>query len=447
MRITFLGACREVTGSNILVEAAGKKILLDCGFFQGSKMAEERNFAPFAFDPSKIDLVIIGHAHLDHTGRLPNLVRGGFGGKIFSTAPTKELTRLVLEDSEKLMFEEAKKDKHPPLYRVGDVDVVMQLFESIAYNNPLEIAPNIILTLRNAGHILGSSIVEFISEGKKLVYSGDLGNRPSELLDSPFLIEAADVVISESTYGGRIHEDKASRQQKLDEIINNTIAKDGVLMIPSFAIERTQELLHDIEHFCTENNCLIPTFFLDSPLAEKVTKVFGKYPQFLNLTVRRLHEDGHIFGLTRLKITSSVEESKMIDDASCPKIIIAGSGMLNGGRILFHLQKYIEDSKNTLLIVGYQSTGTLGRRLLEGEREIKIFGKKYSVGANVKAIGSYSAHADQPQLVDWISSIKDVEKVLLIHGEADQELALKKALALRMKAEVMIPQQGEGYEL
>lgn len=447
MRITFLGAAREVTGSSILMEVANKKILLDCGFFQGYKLAEERNYAPFFFDSKSIDFVVICHAHLDHVGRLPKLVREGFSGRIFSTAPTKELTKLVLEDSAKLMMEEAKRENHQPLFKLEHIGQVMQLFETTPYGKELEIFDEIRLTLINAGHILGSAIAVLNVEGKRFVYTSDLGNSPSELLPPPDEVHNADFVIIETTYGGRIHEDMALRHTKLNQIINTTIAANGVLMIPTFAIERTQELLHDIEHFCEVGNCAIPTFFLDSPLAEKVTKVFEKYPEFLNKKVKTAHKGQSIFGLERVKMTQTVDESKAIDNAPNPKIIIAGSGMLNGGRILFHLQKYISDPKNSLLIVGYQAKGTLGRRLLEGEKEIKIFGKKYLVLANILAIGSYSAHADGPQLLGWLEGISEVKKVFLVHGEPDQSLAFGKKISEKMSVETFIPQRGESYVL
>lgn len=447
MLVTFLGAAREVTGASILVEALGKKVLLDCGFFQGSKEAEERNYAPFAIEPKRIDALIVCHAHLDHVGRTPKLVREGFRGRIYCTAPTKELAYLVMEDNAKLMREEAKKDNHPPLYLDEDIAFAMQLFEACHYDEQIEIVPGFVLTLKNAGHILGSAIAVLTIEEKTLVYTSDLGNTPSELLSPPAKINRADYVICESTYGGRIHEDSAKRHEKLTQIINSTTAQNGVLLIPAFAVERTQELLHDIEHFCTQFNCEIPTFYLDSPLAQKVTRVFDKYPEYLNKELTKIHKSRDIFGLARLKITSTVRESQKIDLAPSPKIIIAGSGMMNGGRILYHLQNYIGDSKNTLLIVGYQAKGTLGRRLLDGEKTIKIFGKRYEVAATILAISSYSAHADSPQIVDWISGIDGVRKVFLVHGETDQSLALSRALKSKTGVEVLIPQQGEEYTL
>lgn len=447
MRLSFHGACREVTGSNFLLATAGHKILLDCGFFQGVKLAEERNYAPFAFDPKTIDAAVLCHAHLDHVGRIPKLVKEGFAGRIWCTAPTKELAQLVMEDNLKLMREEAKRDNHPPLYFEEDIAAAAQLFETTGYNEPLEILPSVKLTFKNAGHILGSAIALITAEGKTLAYTSDLGNAPSELLFPPEKIDSADFVICESTYGGRVHEDIKKRHEKLTQIISSTIAQNGVLMIPAFAIERTQELLHDIEHFCQVGNCATPTFYLDSPLAEKVTRVFYKYPEYLNEKIGLSHKNGDIFGLSRLRITTTVEQSKEINIAPKPKIIIAGSGMLNGGRILYHLQNYIDQPKNTLLIVGYQAAGTLGRRLLEGEKDIKIFGKKYKVGAKVLAIGSYSAHADSVQLLNWLGKISGVKRIFLTHGEAKEALAFARSISSKLNIESAIPQQGEEYEL
>lgn len=443
MRLAFCGACREVTGSNILLETAGKKILLDCGVFQGVRLSEERNYSPFPYNPKEIDSVIVGHAHLDHTGRLPKLIKEGFTGRIYATAPTVELTRLVLKDSAKLAREEARRNHHPPLFTEADIERTMQLFEAIGYNETLEIAPNIKLTLKNAGHILGSAISIIESEGKKLVYTSDLGNNPSALLDPPAIIETADYVICESTYGARSHEDPSRRTEKLTAIINDTIAQSGVLMIPTFAIERTQELLYDIEHFCTLGNCQKPQFFLDSPLAQKVTEVFKKYPEYLSQKINNKNSD--FFGQERIKLVKTPDESKTIYNEPNPKVIIAGAGMLNGGRILFHLRDYLPDSKNTLLIVGYQMKGGLGRRLLDGAKTVKILGQKIEVLAKVESIRSYSAHADLPQIKNWLSKINNLKKVFIIHGEAEQSLTLLKCIEDELKIEATAPQMGESY--
>lgn len=447
MRFSFYGACREVTGSNILLETSGEKIIIECGFFQGGRNSEERNFSPFRFDPASCNAAIVGHAHLDHTGRLPKLVKDGFGGQIFSTAPTKDLAELVLEDAQKLMEEESERDGHKPLYSKADVATTIERFTPVPYNERVEIAKNVYLTFLNAGHILGSAISIIEAEGVKIAYTSDLGNKPALLLDPPQNVGDCDYIICESTYGGRIHEDVGKRQTLLSEIISGTISQNGILLIPSFAIERTQELLHDIDHFCTVNNCQKPTFFLDSPLAEKVTKVFKKYPNFLSSKLRHEHADYDFFGMDLVKFTTSVDQSKAIELVQNPKIIIAGSGMMNGGRILHHAKRYLSSPKNSLLIVGYQAKGTLGRRLLDKESQVTIFGKKIPVNAKIRAIGSYSAHADSPQIIDWISKTSGVKKVFLVHGENDQSVILSKLIREKLNLDTMIPQTGESFEL
>lgn len=444
MQVTFYGACREVTGSNILVESGGKKILLECGFFQGSKLAEEHNYSPFPYNPTAVDAVIVGHAHLDHTGRLPKLVKEGFGGRVWSTGPTQELTQLVLEDTAKIMAEEKGVT---PLYNKEDIEATMELFECLPYEERVEIAPSLVLAFKNAGHILGSCITVLEAEGKKLVYTSDLGNNPSQLLDPPVKVESANYAICESTYGGRTHEQASRRAQKLAGIINTTVAQNGVLLIPTFAIERTQELLHDIEHFCVINQCRKPSFFLDSPLAQKVTRVFAKYPEYLSQKIRQFHQGADFFGIERLKITTTREESEAIHSQPNPKVIIAGSGMMNGGRILFHAQKYLSDPTNTLLIVGYQPLGSLGRRLIEGERQVKILGHLVTVKSKIESIRSYSAHADLPQLLEWLGGIGNCQKIFIVHGETDQSLTLAKELKKTSNCDIFIPQQKESYEL
>lgn len=447
MRINFYGACREVTGSNILIEGAGVKILLECGLYQGFRLAEERNYAPFPYRAQDIDSVIICHAHLDHVGRLPKLYKEGFRGKVYSTAPTKELTRLVLDDTEKLMREESRRDNHPPLYEREDIEGFMELFEALDYHEQVEIFPNIKLTLFNSGHILGSCVCSLEVEGKTIAYTSDLGNNPSLLLNPPENINHADIVICESTYGGRVHEDLNRRREKLAAAVSGAAQNRGVLMIPSFAIERTQELLHDIDNFCDVSGCEKFNIYLDAPLAVKVTELFKKYNEYLNHQVNSEYADGNFLGLERVHITPTVEDSKAIADAANPKIIIAGSGMMNGGRILHHALDYLGDSRNALLFVGYQANGTLGRRLFNGDKKVKIFGKNVEVRAQVKSIGSYSAHADMPQLVDWVSKVNGAKKVFLVHGESEQAMILAREISNKLKIEVEMPQQGEGYEV
>ncbi len=434
-----------MTGSNILVEGAGKKILLECGIFQGVKMAEEKNYAPFPFNPKTIDAVVICHAHLDHVGRLPKLYKEGFRGRAYATAPTKELTRLVLDDTEKLMSEEARRDNHPPLFSEEDVAGFMELFETLDYHEKVEIFPNIHLNLFNSGHILGSCVCTLTVEGKIIAYTSDLGNNPSLLLNHPENITRADIVICESTYGGRVHEDVNKRHEKLAGVISATAQNRGVLLIPTFAVERTQELLHDIDNFCTVSGCEKFNIYLDAPLAIRVTEIFGKYKEYLNGAINSQYADGNLFGIGRVNVTQGTDDSKAIEDAPNPKIIIAGSGMMNGGRILHHAIRYLGDERNALLFVGYQANGTLGRRLFNGDKHVSIFGREVEVRAQVKSIGSYSAHADMPQLVDWISKVEGAKNIFLVHGESEQALALSRELKSKLGLEAVMPQTGEGY--
>lgn len=447
MRLSFHGACSEVTGSNILVEAGGKKILLDCGLFQGPRLHEEKNFEDFGYKPSDINALVLCHAHLDHIGRTPRLVKEGFRGRIYSTGPTKELAKLVLEDNEKLMREEVEKHGGEILYDLVDLENALALFETLPYGEKIEIIPGISLTLLNAGHILGSCVCIIEAEGIKLAYTSDLGNNPSLLLDAPTPVTSADILICESTYGGRVHEDINIRTQKLSWVLNNTIKDSGVLLIPSFAIERTQELLHDIDHFCSVEGCDMPMFYLDSPLAQRVTSVYGKYPEFLSKNIRSDHLDNDFFGLERVQITQTVDESKAINDAPNPKVIIAGAGMMNGGRILHHARRYLPDVKNTLLIIGYQARGSLGRKILEGAQEVKIHGERIQVNAKVKAIGSYSAHADSPQLESYIGAINGLRRVFFVHGEQDESQAIADKISKEKGLATLIPKLGEVYNL
>ncbi|MBI4037748.1 MBL fold metallo-hydrolase [Candidatus Curtissbacteria bacterium] len=447
MRLSFHGACSEVTGSNILIESRNQKILLDCGLFQGPRLHEEKNFSGFGYSPSEINALVLCHAHLDHVGRTPKLVKEGFRGRIYSTGPTKELAQLVLADNEKLMHDEVEKHGGELLYDLADLERTVPLFETIPYGERIEIVPGIKLTLLNAGHILGSCVCVIEAEGKKLAYTSDLGNNPSLLLESPTRVASADYLISESTYGGRTHEDINLRTQKLAWVLENTIKDSGVLLIPSFAIERTQELLHDIDHFCSIEGCNRPMFYLDSPLAQKVTAVYGKYPEFLGSNIRSNHLDNDFFGLERVQITQTVDESKEINDAPSPKVIIAGAGMMNGGRILHHAKRYLPDSKNTLLIVGYQAKGSLGRRILDGDTEVKIHGERVPVNAKVKAIGSYSAHADAPQLENYIKSIAGLKRVFFVHGEPEESQAIANTVSTKIGIVSIIPETGKYYEL
>jgi metallo-beta-lactamase family protein len=443
MKISFFGAVREVTGSNILIEAENKKFLVDCGVFQGEKMIENRNYEPFPYEPAAIQFVLLTHAHLDHCGRLPKLYHEGFRGKIYTTPATRDLTIMSLNDSAELILEEAEEHGHEPYFTKEDVDRLVGLFEPINYGEIKEILPGIKIRPQEAGHILGSSSFEVWADGEKAVFSGDLGNQPVPILRPPAKIEAADYVIMEATYGSEFHKELANRRQFLKEAVDYIVEHKGILMIPSFAIQRTQEIMYELD-FLAEHNEIprnIP-IFVDSPLAIEATEIFSKYPDYFNPEAQRILKSGEDFlHFENLKFTESVEESKHINFVDPPKIIIAGSGMLTAGRITHHLRRYISDDRNYLLLVGFQVNGTLGRRLLDGAQYIRIFGEEHTVRAKVKLANAFSAHADQKQLIDWLSCIQGVKKVYLNHGEEDRLIALGEAIKNTLNLEVDIPEK------
>lgn len=453
MKIHFFGGAKTVTGSNYMIEVGGDKILVDCGLQQGSRFAEKSNFEPFKYDPSEVKAVLITHAHLDHTGRLPKLCHEGFKGSVYATHPTLDLARIVLDDSLGIMKDNARRFGEEILFTEEDIIRCWKRTRGRNYGEKFEITPNIKAVFRDAGHILGSSIIElFLTEnGKeiKIVFSGDLGNPPTPFLAPTEYIDSADYLLIESTYGDRLHEDRPQRRQKLQMVIEETIKSGGTLMIPSFAIERTQELLYEINHLVEHNHIPAIPIFLDSPMAIKATAVYQQYPDYFSEKAMGLIEAGDdLFDFPNLEFTLTTIASKRINDVTPPKVIIAGSGMSNGGRILHHERRYLPDPKSKLLIIGYQSWGTLGRRLFEGEKEVKIFGETVEVKAEVKAIGGYSAHADQAGLLNWISKFtKKKPKVFVVQGEEDPAKTLAKKIKSELGFEAEVPVEDEIVEL
>ncbi|MCI5092708.1 MULTISPECIES: MBL fold metallo-hydrolase [Saprospirales] len=422
IQIHFLGAAGTVTGSKYLIEVLGKKIMVDCGLFQGLKKLRNLNWDTFPVNVSEIDAVLLTHAHLDHTGYLPRLVKSGFKGKIYGTAPTLDIAEIILRDSAKIQEEEAahankyEYSKHKPakpLYNLKDVDRTLSRFEEVQLDQWLPFFEGIKVRYQYNGHILGATFIEMDAAGKRLVFSGDIGREEDYLLFSPKRPERADFLFIESTYGDRLHSE-GDIEQELLQHIEETYQDGGTLIIPSFAVERTQTLMYLL--WKLREKGLMPNIpvYMDSPMGAKVLDVFHRSAAW-----HKLPEEDCNKMCDYIQTVSSFRETWAIIDDKSPKIVIAGSGMVTGGRVLTYLTKYLERPETRLLLVGYQAEGTRGRQLQEGAHEVKIYGKYYSVSAKIVRINGLSAHADQRELLNWMGGIKNTpEKVFIVHGEA-----------------------------
>jgi len=449
MKLSFFGGAGEVTGSDYLLESGGVKILIDCGLHQGTHYAEKENFEAFAYDPKSITAVFVTHSHLDHIGRLPKLAKDGFTGTIYSTGATKDFAEVMLLDSEHILSEEAKREAKPPLYVETDVEHVIALWRGVDYHTPVTVGP-FVVTPFDAGHILGSASYKIEVEGKAIVFSGDLGNSPAPIIKPTEVpTGAVDYCLVESAYGDRIHENEDQRREMLEDTIENTFRAGGTLIIPTFAMERTQELLYYMHQLFEEKRIPRVPVFIDSPLAIKLTAIYKKHESYFNKETQNIVKSGDdILNFPGLRLTLTSEQSKEINDVPAPKVVIAGSGMSNGGRILHHELRYLPDPKSTILFVGYQAQGTLGRQILDGAKTVRIFGEDVPVKCHMVNIPGYSAHADQPRLLHWVGAMRDtLKKVFVVQGEqqASETLAAKIRDTLAINAEV--PKAGETVEL
>jgi len=451
MKLTFYGGTKNITGANYLLTTNNQqpttRILIDCGLFQGSSYCERLNYKPFPYDPKSIKAVLITHSHIDHIGRLPQLYKAGFRGKIFSTPPTKDFAEELLIDSEHILTKEAEEKNLKPIYSLEDINKTMALWETVDYHQRFKIG-DFEVEFFDAGHILGSSFIVVLTEGKKIVFSGDLGNVPAPLVKDTETINEADYALIESTYGGRIHENIEIRKDILEDVIEDTVKAGGVLMIPVFAMERTQELLFELNELVENNRIPKVPIFIDSPLAIKLTSVYKKYSQNPNYfdeeAISILRKGDAIFDFPGLKLTLTTEQSKEINEVKPPKVIIAGAGMSQGGRILHHERRYLSDPKSTILFIGYQVNGSLGRQILDGAKSVKIFGEEIPVRCRVQAISGYSAHADQRGLLNWLRPMRlSLKKVFLVQGEEDQMLPLAQKIRDELAIEAVIPSMGE----
>ena len=455
------GAAEVVTGSCHLLELDnGTQILIDCGMFQGRE--EERNFEPFDFEPSEVDYLLVTHAHLDHVGRIPKLVKEGFGGRLVITEATLALAEVVLLDSAKIMKEDYltryKKAQRrgtegkvqPPLYEEEDVDAALSLPKTIPeYDKPFRLCEGVYVTYRNAGHILGSAFIEIVYEenGKKrkIVFSGDIGNDNDMVIPHLVPCKSADYLYVESTYGDRNHKGAIESEEEFRSVITETLENWGNVIIPSFAIERTQEILCMLKEM--HDNGTLPRckVFLDSPMATRATAVYKEYAE--KLLSQKCQEmkrrDGTVFAFEGLEYTLSVEESKAINDVNSRAIIIAGSGMCTGGRILHHFKNRLWNHKNAVIFVGYQAVGTLGRHIVDGAKWIKLYHEDIRIKANIYTINGFSAHADQNGILKWVGGISGLKRIFLIHGEKEKQDILKGVMGKRLheKAHIVRPEE------
>lgn len=462
LRISFEGAARTVTGSRHRIRWGDRSLLFDCGLYQGHRDEAERVNRTFAFPPAELDAVVVSHAHLDHTGNLPTLVSQGYGGRIHLTPATADLARFMLADSAFLQEKDVEhvnkrrggRPARRPLYRALDVDETITRFETHPYRAPWDLWPGLRVEYFDAGHILGSATttLTFEHEGRsfRLGMSGDLGRCGRRILRDPEVHPGVDALVLESTYGDRRHPDGADSEQRLVEVIERTVARGGRVIVPAFAVGRTQELVATFHELCEKGRVCDVPIFVDSPMAREATGVFVRHPELFDATTRRVFERdrGAPFGFGRLRYIGTPDESRALNDRREPCIIVAASGMCEGGRVLHHLAHGLGNERNTVLFVGFQAEGTLGRRLRDGADSVNVFGEPVRVRAEIAALDGFSAHADSAELVDWVSRLDPApRKIFLVHGEPVPAETLAGVLRERIGCEVHVPDRGEEFEL
>lgn len=473
MKITFLGATRTVTGSNYLVEAVGKKFLVDCGMWQGKAELEEENFQEFEFNVADIDFVLLTHAHIDHSGRIPKLYKEGYRGKVYAHKATCDLCALMLPDSGHIQEQESQwknkkrirrgEEPREPLYTAEEAARCLEVFEPVAYDQIIEITPEIHVRYNDAGHMLGSSIIELWvkEEGKevKTVFTGDLGNNDIPLLNPITMIEDTDYLVMESTYGSRLHVKNEEKAELFLDIVSETLDQGGTVVIPSFAVGRTQEILYEINHLKEEKKdeefkrkyqtLMKAPVYVDSPLAISATEVFRENTDLFDDEIKEeIMRGDNPLEFPGLKFTRTADESKALNEDPTPAIIISASGMCEVGRIKHHLKHNIWNPKNTILFVGYQAPGTLGYQIVNGAKTVKIFGEEMAVNARIEYIEGYSGHADQEGLMNFIYSFREKPKqIFLIHGEEESQDVLQKKIETDTNLSVTVPNFGETYDL
>lgn len=465
MKISFFGAAQNVTGSNYLLDVNGSRVLVDCGYYQ-ERDFRSRNHEPFPYNPMDIDAVVLTHAHLDHSGLLPKLVKHGFKGKIFCTEASADIAKIIMYDSAHIQEEDikhkkkrhAKKGKTSPypyeaIFTTEDVDTTVEMIIPVKYKQEVQIVDGLKCTFNDAGHILGAAMLYFImQEGDKtrtMVFSGDMGRPDAPILCNPTTFEQADYVVTESTYGNRVHKPNKNIPDTLARIINQAYKSGGNIVVPSFAVERSQELLFHMHNLLIAKRIPQMPVYLDSPMAVRVTEVFHRHPElFDEETSAMLARGENPCDFPGLMLTRSVDESKAIASNKGTAIIIAGSGMCTGGRIKHHIKHNIGKPESTIMFVGYQAVGTLGRTLLEAPEKIRIHGEEYTVEARIEKINGFSAHADRNELFGWISALKEPPRhVFVTHGETEAAKEYGEYINLKTGWEVSIPEYCDEQEL
>jgi len=449
-KITFCTGVSTVTGANFLLETPkGTRVLVDCGMVQGERVAQEENAEPFPYDLSTIKALFITHAHLDHVGRIPKIVKDGYKGPIYSTPQTRELAELVLNDAVNIIAMDARQNNAVPLYGPEDVKAIFPQWKTINYHEDFKLDDEISVFLKDAGHILGSTMFEFTVGSEKFLFTGDLGNSPAPLLRDTEPVGDIDYLVMESVYGDRNHEDREDRRAKLEKVIKDTIARGGTLVIPSFAIDRTQIILYELNDMVEQKRIPFIPVFMDSPMAIKSTEVYKANEDLFNDSARaEIARGDDIFSFKSLEITMSQNESREIDHAKGIKIILAGSGMSVGGRIISHEALYLPDPKSTILLVGYQALGSLGRQLADGAKKVHIHGAEVKVEAHIETLYGYSAHKDGDHLVGFVSTAsKRLKTVFPVMGEPKAAMHLAQRINDELGIKAVVPERNKEYEV
>ncbi len=448
-KLTFFGGAGSVTGANFLLETGGKRILIDCGLEQGGNSAMERNYEDFQYDPSTVDVLFVTHAHADHIGRIPKLVRDGFRGVIYSTPATRDLSEVMFADALGILAEDALKRHRTPLYDTSSIEMTLGLWKTYEYHAPFAIEGDISVRFLDAGHVLGSAMIEFKRSGRVFVATGDLGNSPAPLLRDTEALSAVNYLLMESVYGDRVHEERENRLTKLHEILEDTYTHNRTLLIPAFAIERTQILLYELNTLVESKQIPEMPVYLDSPLASRVTDIYRRYTRLFNEQVQKeiaLGDD--VLSFPKFTVIRDSRESAHILDMPSPKAIIAASGMSVGGRVLMHEKRLLSDPDTTILFVGYQGAGTLGRHIQDGEPEVLIEEETVPVRARVETIRGFSAHKDSDGLIEVVQNTREtLDKVFVAMGEPKSAQTLARRIHDSLGIDVVTPSQGETHIL